>query len=83
MTKKATANIRPAKVIWHDACGGKTGWLSETSAKKYTPQVCTSYGWLVNKDRNVVTLALSRHNNEYADTLDIPRKMVKSIRFVR
>jgi hypothetical protein len=75
----------PAKVVWYDACGGKTGWLNEQEAKRYEPYVCDSYGWLIRSDKDVVTLAISRHPTKsggvmYADTLDIPRGMVKSIK---
>lgn len=74
----------PAKVVWHDACGGKTGWLGHQEATDYKPYVVESYGWLLRSDRKVVTIAVSRHQHRngaysYADTLDVPRAMVKSI----
>jgi hypothetical protein len=77
---------RPAKVIWHDACGGKTGWLSSEEATKYKPYAVESFGWLIRNDAEVVTLTISRHPTQrgdmFADTLDIPRGMVRKVTFL-
>jgi hypothetical protein len=78
----------PARVIWHDASGGKTGWLNEIEARTYSPYVVESYGWLLRNDKTVVTLAISRHVNRlgvisWADTLDVPRQMVRTIKRVK
>lgn len=78
----------PVRVIWEDAAGGKTGWMSEKDAARATQYMVESYGWLLRSDKAGVTLALSRHkckdgSFDYADTLDVPRGMVKSVKRVK
>lgn len=77
-----------ARVIWEDAAGGKTGWLKEAEAARYVGYFVESYGWLLRSDKKGVTLAISRHqcgdgSYDYADTLDVPRGMVRSVKKVK
>lgn len=78
----------PVRVIWEDAAGGKTGWLSEEQAKAAFHYMVESYGWLLRNDKEGITLATSRHKTQagaydYADTLDVPRGIVRSVKRVK
>ena len=75
-------------MTWIDAAGGKTGWLERGEAEKYEAYKVESYGWLVKRTKTHVTLALSRCERasgrvQFADTLDVPHGMVRSIKRVR
>lgn len=79
--------IRPAHVKWHDAASS-SGWFSEEEAKRYTPYIVDSYGWLLKRTSRALTIAQSRHvlrsgNVQYGETLDIPAGMVKAVRFLK
>lgn len=80
------SNPYPVKVIWNDAAAS-LGWNTEEDAGKYTPSKIITYGWLVNKTSQHVSIAKSKHDRGgkdlYGDVLDVPIQMVKSITRVK
>lgn len=70
-------------IEWVDSqsCGS---WVSREEAEKDTVATCKTVGWLVKKNREVVTTAASCSSNDnYGDRMSMPRSVVKSIKVLK
>lgn len=74
---------RRVSVIWYDASSSSTTWMPRKIAAGHQPYVCETVGWLLRSDKTVVVVAMAKHNDDYAQTFDIPRGMVRKIRTLR
>lgn len=71
------------RVTWWDAEDySEAGWLTEEDAHKFNNTACVviSYGWLVSKTKDYLTVAADHiAPKTYGRAMKIPRKMVKSV----
>jgi hypothetical protein len=70
-------------VIWHDAASHSMGWAPRRAAASYSPYVVESIGWLLRNDRKAVVVAQTKHGEQFSDTIDIPRGMVRKVKTLR
>jgi len=67
------------KVDWEDSCNYR-GWRDREEAKEFTPSSCTSCGILIKTKKGSIGVTHSINDQaDPADTMIIPRKVIKKI----
>lgn len=80
---KDTRDLPLVEVTWLDACSCH-GWQLASDARKDKVIECKTVGRLVRKDRNVVAVVQTVHEDgKVSENWVIPRACVKRIRVLR
>ena len=67
-------------VVWEDAVHDTFGWgAGLEDAKQFDLPLVYSIGWLIAKDRRGVKIAQSISNDNIAQSLVVPTKMIRAI----
>lgn len=70
------------KVEWNDSCNYR-GWRDMNTTKEFRPSTCMSCGILVKTKRGCIGVTHSIDSeNEVADTMVIPRKVIQKMEVV-
>ncbi len=52
-------------IQWKDHWSRSTGWLEELEVADYRPEVCTSVGYVIHEDEEVVILSANVHETSW------------------
>lgn len=69
------------KVEWEDSTNWR-GWRSREKRSDIKPSPCVSAGILVQRNKDVIAVSHSYGEDDFGDTIAIPRKCTKSIEVI-